>query len=249
MGDTDNDLTLKSIHEFQKEDYSDVKIVKVRYSHHVFQLKNRLNEIIEERLKIIEDIKQEEEVKAKPFINLNNLSIASSEYESNFKSRPKQISHSIPVLKFGLNEQKRSEFDSAKKRQATEEDASSLQSKQLSKGVRSELKRGAISVSRATERLPYTSRTPQSKLETIVDRQNKYLNKLNLETSRVLTNRNLLKKIEETSKRQFQTLLEQKLEMESISKHRETKRKEKMDKYNKQQEKEEGKREVYYQNL
>lgn len=53
LGYTDEDVTLKDIKYFQEEDYQDKKIVKVRYNHHLLNIKIILNEIIEKRLDII----------------------------------------------------------------------------------------------------------------------------------------------------------------------------------------------------
>jgi hypothetical protein len=38
LGYTKNDVTLRDIKYFQKEDYSDKKIVKMRYHHHLLKL-------------------------------------------------------------------------------------------------------------------------------------------------------------------------------------------------------------------
>lgn len=52
LGYQDDDLLLKHLGYFKFNDLEDIKIVKMRYQHHLFQVKQNLNEVIEERLKI-----------------------------------------------------------------------------------------------------------------------------------------------------------------------------------------------------
>ena len=52
LGYSDTDLILRDMNYFQTEENVDKKIAKVRYSHHLIKLKQKVNELIEERLKI-----------------------------------------------------------------------------------------------------------------------------------------------------------------------------------------------------
>lgn len=50
LGYKDEDLKLLDIKDFTEEDYTDNKIVKIRYHHHLLKLKTTLNDVIDERL-------------------------------------------------------------------------------------------------------------------------------------------------------------------------------------------------------
>ena len=74
LGYEDIDLKLQDINDFAEEEYADKKIVKIRYHHHLYKLKATLNDVIEERLKIIDSQK-------------NNLSLGADRKKTTEKAK------------------------------------------------------------------------------------------------------------------------------------------------------------------